>query len=180
MPRPATALKTSCSFSTNIPVFWYTSDWNARSVGRKAVRGLRPSARTPTGDFGFAARTAKTACETMLKSFQSSSKDDAKAAAVSESGVVPSGWCAAVAGTAAAVVTAAVVTAAVVTAVAGAGAGAAVAVDGTTNVAATRAAPPATATAVTRRGKRTGVFPRGGGLAPAPPFGRAGAPGAPS
>src|ERR687885_996453 len=169
MPRPATALKTSCSFSTNIPVFWYTSDWNARSVGRKAVRGLRPSARTPTGDFGFAARTAKTACETMLKSFQSSSKDDAKAAAVSESGVVPSGWCAAVAGTAAAVVTAAVVTAAVVTAVAGAGAGAAVA----------GAAPPATATAVTRRDKRMVVLLGEGCLARAPSSGRAAAPDAP-
>src|SRR5690349_7124867 len=90
MPRPATAANTLDSSSTNWPVFWYTSDWNARSVGRNAVTATLPLASTPTFEFGFAARTAKTACETTLKSFQSASKDFAKTAAVSDSGLVPS------------------------------------------------------------------------------------------
>ena len=63
-------VNTCFSLPTQVPVMSFTSSRNARSVGRKAVTRVLPSASTFTGLFGLAVSTACTALSTMSKSFQ--------------------------------------------------------------------------------------------------------------
>ncbi len=70
IPSEATAVNTFFSLRYDVPVRSLTSSRKARSVGRKAVTGVLPSASTFTALFGLALSTACTALSTMSKSFQ--------------------------------------------------------------------------------------------------------------
>jgi len=60
--NPASAANSALSERYVFPVRSLARTWNARSLGRNAVSRTEPSVSTLTGLFGFAARTAPTAC----------------------------------------------------------------------------------------------------------------------